>query len=91
MADLPGSAVEALTGSALPIPVTVIGGYLGAGKPTLLNHLLHHNQGRRITVLVNIVVRLITSHDGETISLANGSITLKGSRRRTPGSHRPGT
>ncbi|GAB4368941.1 MAG: cobalamin biosynthesis protein CobW [Elainellaceae cyanobacterium] len=35
------------------IPVTVITGFLGAGKTTLIRHLLQHNQGRRIAVLVN--------------------------------------
>jgi cobalamin biosynthesis protein CobW len=35
------------------IPVTVITGFLGAGKTTLVRHLLQHNQGRRIAVLVN--------------------------------------
>lgn len=35
------------------IPVTVITGFLGAGKTTLVRHLLQHNQQRRIAVLVN--------------------------------------
>jgi cobalamin biosynthesis protein CobW len=35
------------------IPVTVVTGFLGAGKTTLIRHLLQHNQGRRIAVLVN--------------------------------------
>lgn len=35
------------------IPVTVITGFLGAGKTTLVRHLLLNNQGRRIAVLVN--------------------------------------
>ncbi|MGD2182409.1 cobalamin biosynthesis protein CobW [Lusitaniella coriacea] len=35
------------------IPVTVITGFLGAGKTTLVRHLLQNNQGRRIAVLVN--------------------------------------
>ncbi|MCG8362501.1 MAG: cobalamin biosynthesis protein CobW [Pseudanabaenales cyanobacterium] len=35
------------------IPVTVITGFLGAGKTTLVRHLLQHNQGRRIAILVN--------------------------------------
>ena len=29
------------------IPVTLIGGYLGAGKTTLVNHLLRNANGRR--------------------------------------------
>lgn len=35
------------------IPVTVITGFLGAGKTTLIRHLLQNNQGKRIAVLVN--------------------------------------
>ncbi|MEO0970331.1 MAG: cobalamin biosynthesis protein CobW [Cyanobacteria bacterium J06639_18] len=35
------------------IPVTVITGFLGAGKTTLVRNLLKNNQGRRIAVLVN--------------------------------------
>ncbi|MBT4045170.1 MAG: GTP-binding protein [Rhodospirillaceae bacterium] len=62
------------------IPVTVIGGYLGAGKTTLINGLLGGDHGRRLAVLVNdfgeinIDAALITAHDGDTISLANGCV-----------------
>jgi cobalamin biosynthesis protein CobW len=35
------------------IPVTVITGFLGAGKTTLIRHLLQNNQGRRVAVVVN--------------------------------------
>ena len=35
------------------IPVTVITGFLGAGKTTLVRHLLQNNRGRRIAVMVN--------------------------------------
>jgi cobalamin biosynthesis protein CobW len=38
---------------AAKIPVTVITGFLGSGKTTLIRHLLENNQGRRIAVLVN--------------------------------------
>jgi len=38
---------------AAKIPVTVITGFLGAGKTTLIRHLLQNNGGRRIAVLVN--------------------------------------
>lgn len=38
---------------ATKIPVTVITGFLGSGKTTLIRHLLQNNQGRRIAVLVN--------------------------------------
>jgi cobalamin biosynthesis protein CobW len=35
------------------IPVTVVTGFLGAGKTTLIRNLLQNNRGRRIAVLVN--------------------------------------
>jgi cobalamin biosynthesis protein CobW len=35
------------------IPVTIVTGFLGAGKTTLVRHLLQNNQGRRIAVVVN--------------------------------------
>jgi cobalamin biosynthesis protein CobW len=35
------------------IPVTIITGFLGSGKTTLIRHLLTHNQGWRIAVIVN--------------------------------------
>jgi cobalamin biosynthesis protein CobW len=38
---------------AAKIPVTIITGFLGSGKTTLIRNLLQNNQGRRIAVLVN--------------------------------------
>ncbi|HEY9623282.1 MAG TPA: cobalamin biosynthesis protein CobW [Crinalium sp.] len=38
---------------AAKIPVTIITGFLGSGKTTLIRHVLQNNQGRRIAVLVN--------------------------------------
>ncbi|MGA0426851.1 MAG: GTP-binding protein, partial [Alphaproteobacteria bacterium] len=35
------------------IPVSVIGGYLGSGKTTLINQLLRNADGRKLAVLVN--------------------------------------
>ncbi len=35
------------------IPVTIVTGFLGVGKTTLVRHLLQHNNGRRIAVIVN--------------------------------------
>ncbi|PIG92454.1 cobalamin biosynthesis protein CobW [Gloeocapsopsis sp. IPPAS B-1203] len=35
------------------IPVTIVTGFLGSGKTTLIRNLLQNNQGRRIAVLVN--------------------------------------
>lgn len=35
------------------IPVTVITGFLGSGKTTLIRHLMAHPQGKRLAILVN--------------------------------------
>jgi G3E family GTPase len=63
-----------------PIPVTLIGGYLGAGKTTLVNSLLRTAAGRRLAVLVNefgalpIDVDLIEARDDKLISISGGCI-----------------
>lgn len=61
-------------------PATVIGGYLGAGKTTLINQLLREANGRRIAVLVNdfgeltIDADLIEGADGTVMALAGGCV-----------------
>lgn len=63
-----------------PIPATVLGGYLGAGKTTLVNRLLRAPGGRRIGVLVNdigevsIDAALIADVTDDLVTLANGCI-----------------
>src|SRR5580658_337817 len=37
----------------LKIPATIITGFLGAGKTSLVRHLLEHAQGRRIALIIN--------------------------------------
>jgi G3E family GTPase len=62
------------------IPLTVIGGFLGSGKTTLVNHLLRELSGVRATILVNdfgsvnIDARLIAATGAETIALTNGCV-----------------
>ncbi|HTV90698.1 MAG TPA: GTP-binding protein [Stellaceae bacterium] len=61
------------------IPVNVIGGFLGAGKTSLVNHLLRHTT-RRYAVLVNdfgavnIDAALIETRGEAVIALTNGCI-----------------
>lgn len=35
------------------VPATIVTGFLGAGKTTLVRHLMENNQGRRIALIVN--------------------------------------
>ena len=35
------------------IPITVLSGYLGSGKTTLMNHILNNRTGKKYAVIVN--------------------------------------
>lgn len=61
------------------VPMTLIGGYLGSGKTTILNDLLRKTE-RPIAVLVNdigeinIDVRLLTKRSSDTMELTDGCV-----------------
>lgn len=64
----------------LPLPLTVIGGFLGAGKTTLVNRWLREADGRRLAILVNdfgainIDAELIESTAADMVALTNGCV-----------------
>ncbi len=66
--------------TAGPLPVTVVGGYLGAGKTTLVNNLLRQANGRRLAVMVNefgalpIDASLVEAADERIVSLTGGCV-----------------
>lgn len=60
--------------------VTVVAGFLGAGKTTLVNHLLQQADGRRLGVMVNdfgalnIDEALVDERRDDLITLSNGCV-----------------
>jgi cobalamin biosynthesis protein CobW len=42
-----------MTGSLARVPCTIVTGFLGAGKTTLIRHVLANAQGRRLALIVN--------------------------------------
>jgi G3E family GTPase len=73
------------------VPILLVAGFLGAGKTTVVNHLLAHAEGRRIAAVVNdfgainIDAELIAGANDGVVSLANGCIccSLEGDLLRT--------
>jgi G3E family GTPase len=75
----------------VPVPILLVAGFLGAGKTTVVNHILAHAEGRRIAAVVNdfgainIDAELIAGASDGVVSLANGCIccSLEGDLLRT--------
>ncbi|MHB0705371.1 CobW family GTP-binding protein [Roseomonas mucosa] len=75
----------------MPVPVLLVAGFLGAGKTTVVNHLLAHAGGRRIAAVVNdfgainIDAELVAGASDGVVSLSNGCIccSLEGDLLRT--------
>src|SRR6516164_5466518 len=75
----------------MPVPILLVTGFLGAGKTTVVNHLLANAEGRRIAAVVNdfgainIDAELIAGASDGVVSLSNGCIccSLEGDLLRT--------
>ena len=75
----------------MTVPVVLVAGFLGAGKTTVVNHLLANAGGKRIAAVVNdfgsinIDAELIAGASDGVVSLANGCIccSLEGDLLRT--------
>ena len=74
------SEFGAMTNPIARVPLISIGGFLGAGKTTLVNQILGQAAGQRIVVFVNdfgainIDYDLIQTRDTDRISLKNGCV-----------------
>ncbi len=62
------------------LPLSVISGYLGAGKTTLINRLLSEPHGQKLLIMVNdfgainIDASLLESATNDTLTLTNGCV-----------------
>jgi G3E family GTPase len=65
---------------SVPIPVTILSGFLGAGKTTLLRHLLKAEHGLKIAVIENefsdagIDTQLLGDEPVQVMTLSNGCV-----------------
>ena len=69
-----------------PIPITLLTGYLGSGKTTLINHILTNQDKYKIAVIVNDIGEvnvdaslieqggIVTEKDDSLVALSNGCI-----------------
>jgi G3E family GTPase len=61
------------------VPFTLVGGYLGSGKTTLINEMLRSTNDRIVVLVndvgdINIDAAQIANRDGDTIELTNGCV-----------------
>ena len=69
-----------ITPASLPVPVTILTGFLGAGTTTLLNHILTEKHGHRIAVIenefgeVDVDSDLVLASEEEIFKVVNGCI-----------------
>jgi G3E family GTPase len=69
-----------MSASASPIPVTVLTGFLGAGKTTLVNRILTEQHGKKLAVIENefgevgVDNQLVITSDEELFEMNNGCI-----------------
>ena len=72
-----------------PMPVTIVGGCLGAGKTTLINHLLAHAGDNRLAVIFNDFGQVPPARPPSASPCSWSRCWGASASERTPSRHRP--